>query len=85
MYRRLFHDHPASVNESYGQHMRHALGFSGALLLAGLACFVHALVPGLCQRTGSRIITNLHRRMVTNRVTQPAPADDAMIWIAANI
>jgi len=85
MLRRLFLDHPASVNESYPEHMGVAAGFGWALLKASCACFVHALVPGLCERTGSRIITRLHSRMVTNRRQQPAEADDALLWIAANI
>jgi hypothetical protein len=84
MLRRLFLDHPASVNESYLQHMAMASSFGFAMLKASLACFVHALVPGLCERTGSRIITRLHARMVTNRVRQPVQ-DDPLLWIAANI
>jgi hypothetical protein len=83
---RLFRDHPASVNETYLEHMAVAGSFGWAMLKASCACFVHALVPGLCERTGSRIITQLHGRMVTNRVAKPAaPQDDALIWIAANI
>ncbi|WP_374386668.1 DUF6356 family protein [Sandaracinobacter sp.] len=85
MFRRLFVDHPASVNESYFQHMGMAGSFGWAMLKASGACFLHALVPGLCERTGSRIITRLHQRMVTNRVVQPARPDDAPGWIAANI
>lgn len=92
MFRRLFLDHPASVNESYLQHMGMALGFGWATLKASGACFVHALVPGLCERTGSRIIIGLHERMVTNRVVhgpQPTPEErsheDALLWIAHNI
>jgi hypothetical protein len=83
---RLFRDHPASVNETYLQHMSMASSFGWAMLKASGACFVHAVIPGLCERTGSRIITQLHGRMVTNRVTTPtAPSDDALLWIAANI
>ncbi|MFN7400496.1 MAG: DUF6356 family protein [Sandaracinobacter sp.] len=86
MIRRLFHDHPASVNETYLEHMGVAGSFGWSLLTASCACFVHALVPGLCERTGSRIMTRLYARMVTNRVTKPAGTeDDALIWIAANI
>jgi hypothetical protein len=55
------------------------------MLKASCACFLHALVPGLCERTGSRIITQLHMRMVTDRVVKPAPEQDALLWIAANI
>jgi hypothetical protein len=90
MFQRLFHDHPASVNETYLEHMGVAGSFGWSLLMASCACFVHALVPGLCERTGSRIITQLHGRMVTNRVRvraddTAASEDQAFLWIAANI
>lgn len=64
MFDRLFLDHPRSVGESYLEHQRHAFGFGIALLAAGLACVVHAIVPGLCMRTGSEAIKQLHERMV---------------------
>lgn len=88
MIRRLFLDHPKSVNESYLEHMAMAGSFGWAMLRASGACFVHALVPGLCEKTGSTIIRQLHDRMVTNRVVKgevATPEDDALIWIAANI
>ncbi len=87
LFARLFRDHPASVGETYFEHMGMASSFGWAMLKASGACFVHALVPGLCEKTGSTIIRNLHTRMVTNRVVNtPEPeSDDAMLWIAANI
>jgi hypothetical protein len=86
MFQRLFIDHPASVRESYLEHMMMAGGFGWTLLRASLACFVHALVPGLCERTGSTLIRELHGRMVTHRVrTDGTAEDDAMLWMAANI
>jgi hypothetical protein len=84
MLQRLFLDHPRTVGESYIEHMGVAAGFGWAMLKASGACFVHALVPGLCERTGSRIIRDLHARMVTNRRTRPEE-EDALLWIAANI
>ena len=48
---RLFTEHPASVNETYGQHFLHASRFAGSLLLAGCACLVHA-VRGNCMCIG---------------------------------
>lgn len=85
--RRLFLDHPATVNESYWQHMGQAAGFGWAMLRGSLACFVHALVPGLCVCTGSRTIVQLHQRMVTHRVVQPRRVgrDDGWLWMAADI
>lgn len=63
----LFTDHPASVGETYSQHMGMALSFSLRMLLASLACLVHAVLPFLFVKTGSRAIEELHYRMVTNR------------------
>lgn len=88
MIRRLFVDHPKSVDESYLEHMAMSGSFGWAMLRASGACFVHALVPGLCEKTGSTIIRQLHDKMVTNRKAKPAQApeeEDALIWIAANI
>jgi hypothetical protein len=59
MVRRWFLNHPAAVGETYSQHFRTALGFSAALLAAGAACLVHALIPALFERTASRAITRL--------------------------
>lgn len=56
---RLFFDHPRSVNETYLDHMDVAMGISGQLFVAGIACFIHALIPGLFQTTASRIMTKL--------------------------
>ena len=67
MLRSYFTDHPASVDETYGEHMVVAGSFGVRLLGASLACFVHAIFPWLFEKTGSSIITELHDRMVTNR------------------
>ena len=67
MFDRLFVDHPADVGETYFEHLRTASWFAGTMLIAGLACFVHALVPGLFVRTGSGAIRRLHDRMIVNR------------------
>ena len=63
----LFYDHPASVNETYGEHLLVASGFALRLITGGLACLVHAVLPFLFVKTGSAIIEELHERMVVNR------------------
>lgn len=63
MFQRLFIAHPASVQESYFQHQRMALSFAGPLLLAAAGALVHALVPGLCERTASNIVRDLNVRL----------------------
>lgn len=64
---RLFTDHPASVGETYVEHLGMAGGFGLRMILGGLACLVHGLLPFLFTKTGSRIVTELHGRMVTHR------------------
>lgn len=58
-----FTDHPRSVGESYLQHLRFAAGVGGTMVAGGLACFVHALFPFLCETTGSRTIRRLNDRV----------------------
>ncbi len=84
MFRR-FTDHPASVNETYFQHMGMAFGFGGRMLVGALACFVHALFPWLCLTRGSDTIRTLHHRMASHRVVQQngRPAESARPTLAA--
>lgn len=64
---RLFTRHPASVGETYLQHLRTALSFGLRMLGGGVACLVHSLLPFLFVRTASRCIEQLHDRMVVHR------------------
>ncbi len=63
----IFVEHPATVGESYTEHMGMAFSFGGKMLLAGVACLLHGLVPALFKTTGSAAIDDLHDRMVVNR------------------
>lgn len=65
--RTLFCDHPASVGETYFQHLCSATSFSTRMLLGGIACFIHGLLPFLFVRTGSQSVAGLYDRMITNR------------------
>jgi hypothetical protein len=67
MQRVSFTAHPASVGESYLQHLRHAAGFAGSMIKGGLAVLVHAVMPFMFVKTGSGVIADLNTRMVTNR------------------
>lgn len=62
MIRRVFLDHPASVDETYGQHFLFALGFSLKLFVAAFAALLHAFIPAACERTASRIVAGLYAR-----------------------
>ncbi|TDF34607.1 hypothetical protein EYS14_22885 [Alteromonadaceae bacterium M269] len=68
MINKLFVEHPKSVNETYSEHFIHAMSFSIKLQLAAIVCCIHALVPGFFVKTGSKLISELHRKMVVCRV-----------------
>jgi hypothetical protein len=66
--------HPASVGESYGQHLQAAAGFGAKLWLAGLLCMIHAFLPFLFIRSASAMVEGLHDRMILHRKRNPAAA-----------
>ena len=73
MPRLSFTEHPASVGETYTEHMASAWGFAARMAVGALACFAHGLLPFLFTRTGSGIIAELNSRMILNRTRQRAP------------
>ena len=77
MARISFTKHPASVNESYGEHFVMATGFGVTMVVAGLACLLHGVFPFMYWRTGSNAISILYRRMVTHRAGGKAPLPGA--------
>ena len=71
---RVFLHHPHSLGESYWEHQRQALEFGSLMVMAGVACLIHALVPALFVKTGSTMISNLHDRLIrTRRIAARAP------------
>ncbi len=67
MIKRLFTEHPASVDETYIEHFFVASSFSLRMFVASLACLVHAVLPFAFVKTGSETIETLYGRMVANR------------------
>ena len=68
--------HLDEVGETYSEHMIHAGSYGLTLLVAGVACLVHAVLPFLFETTGSRAIRTLHSRMaIRGRMDPPTPAE----------
>jgi hypothetical protein len=67
--------HLAEVNESYFEHLVAALGISGRLIGASAACAAHAIFPGICVHTASRLMadvqTSIARRMLQHSAAGP--------------
>lgn len=69
--RNKFTEHPASVGETYLEHLGVALGFSARFAYGAFAAFVHAFLPFLFVKTGSALIKEMHDQMVTHRRRKP--------------
>jgi hypothetical protein len=65
--KRLFTEHPASVGESYFEHLRLASGFAASMISGGFACLVHAILPFMFTHTGSGVVASLNTKMITDR------------------
>src|SRR3954463_7151447 len=72
--RELFTSHPASVGETYGEHMRVALSFAGPLAKATDAALVHAFLPFLFTTPATRTVKRLYDRMTRRCAACPKAA-----------
>ena len=77
---RWFAEHPRGVGESYAEHFRAAARFGLALVAGGIACLVHALVPALFERTGSRTVKQLYSEMTARQPGMMRPAHEDPRW-----
>jgi len=72
--RGLFTSHPASVGETYGEHMRVALSFAAPLAKAAGAALIHAFLPFLFTTTASLTVKSLYERMTRRCAACPKVA-----------
>ena len=59
-------EHLDEVGESYVEHLAKASGFAVVMLVGGLACLIHSLLPFLFTRSASDRIRRLHQAMLAN-------------------
>ncbi len=67
---KLFRDHPREVGENYVEHFAVAGLFGVKMIIGGVACVVHAIVPGLFITTGSGTVKKLYDQMVAKRAAK---------------
>lgn len=70
MFNKLFRDHPSDVGETYAEHFAAAGGFGVKMVVGGVACMVHAIVPGIFVTTGSGTVKKLYDQMVAKRAAK---------------
>lgn len=78
---KLFQDHPRSVDESYVEHARFAFAFSFRLFQAAGAALLHAVIPGLCEKTASTIVQELAAK-TKSRGRETTPVENQVETLA---
>ena len=71
--RRLFLDHPRSLGLSWAGHGIGAVKIGAELVGAGLACIVHAVVPGWFTQTAGKTVERMHDHMVRRKAGAANP------------
>lgn len=77
----IFTKHPRDVGETYFEHMIHAGKYGFGMLFGSFACFIHAIFPFLCEKTGS----NIFLKMTDHYVSRMPHAEERMVVIADKI
>jgi len=75
----LFTDHPATVDETYGEHFVYASSRGLKMLGAGCAAVVHAFLPFLFETTASTMMKELAGEMGQRRDEAEKNAADAAL------
>ena len=73
MAERLFVEHPRSLGMSWAGHGVGAVVIGAKLLGAGLACLVHAIIPGFFTQTAGKTVTEMYDHMAKRRAGAANP------------
>ena len=70
---RLFRDHPKSLGMSWAEHGAGAVVIGARMVGAGLACIVHAVVPGLFTQTAGKTVLSIYDHMMQRKAGAANP------------
>jgi hypothetical protein len=70
---RMFLDHPRSLGMSWARHGIGAVAIGATLVGAGLACLVHALVPGWVTQTAGKTVNAMYDHMTRRKADAKNP------------
>ncbi len=76
-------DHPASVGETYFGHLRFAMRFGTTMVMGGVACMVHGLLPFCLTTSGSRRVRALSEVLARHPGRRPVASEvgvDGFNW-----
>lgn len=70
---RMFFEHPRSLGMSWAGHGIGAVAIGARLVGAGLACLVHAVIPGVFTQTAGKTVTTMYDHMNQRRAGAANP------------
>lgn len=70
-------DHLEGVEETYFQHMCHALSYGSKMVAGGFGAIIHAFIPSIFQTTASRVTAELHQELQGRLARAKAKRDAA--------
>jgi len=70
---RLFFEHPRTLGMSWWGHGVGAVDIGIRLVGAGVACLVHAVVPGFFTQTAGKTITGMYDHMMRRKADAANP------------
>ena len=71
MLHRLVTHHPQSLGMGWAGHAAGAVRIGAAMIGGGVACLIHAVVPGWFTETAGRTVMRLHDHMQRRRASAP--------------
>lgn len=76
---RLLLAHPRTVGETYAEHFGIAGRFGAAMVLGGLKCLVHAVLPAVFERSASDTVGRLNGELTRRRAASADAYPDYVI------
>ena len=70
---RLFFEHPRSLGMSWAGHGVGALAIGLRLVGAGVACLIHAVIPGVFTQTAGKTVTQMYDHMAQRKAGATKP------------
>lgn len=64
---RLLFAHPRKVGENYVEHAGIASRFGATMIVGGLKCLAHAILPAIFERSASDCVAKLHGELERRR------------------
>ena len=77
----VFTDHPHSIGETYFEHFIYAFKFGAQMVIGGLACIIHAILPFLFKKTGSNYLL----RMTNDFISRMPVVEERVANLARSI